>query len=435
MRGAARILSAAALLAGCGGEGAYPSRPISIICPAAVGGGTDTVSRITAALLEASFGVPVSVINRPGGGMATGHAAGANARPDGYTATTITAEIAMMHWRGFTPLGPADIEPVIQLNEDAAALFVRTGATWARLEDLLAVIRDRPGELRASGTVVGGIWHLACAGAMLAADLPADALRWVPSEGAAPALRELAAGGVDVVVASLPEGRGLLDAGQVRSLGVMADERLAPFPDIPTWKEQGIDWSIGTWRGIALPRGTPRAIVERLEGAIAEVAGGDRFRTMMERSGFGIRVRRAEAFAGFIAENDATFGRLIRTSLATPAGGDGVPGPWFFPGIVAGLLAITAVVLLRGPRARHAALGPRGWLRVAEILGAVIIYAVAAGTAGFIVTGGGIAIYLFRRLGAGWIASAGVTLALVPGIYAFFAKLLRVPLPTGWIPW
>ena len=117
-----------------------------------------------------------------------------------------------------------------------------------RSRDLEQAIRAAPGTLRASGTATAGIWHLALAGWLTAVGLKPTNVIWVSIAGAAPSLQELIAGGIDVVACSLAEAQALLDAGRIRSLGVMADERAAQFPAVPTLKEQGVDFTLGTIR-------------------------------------------------------------------------------------------------------------------------------------------------------------------------------------------
>ena len=214
-----------------------------------------------AAKLEAAAGVPVNVSNRVGGAGVTGHSAGAQANPDGYTILTITVEVAMMHWRGLTDVSYEDYAPLCLFNRDPSALFVRADSDWQTLEDLRRHLEAQPGSLRASGTALGGIWHLDCAGALVAMNLKPDAVVWVPATGSAPALQELISGGIEIVCCSLPEARTLREGGKVRALGVMAEQRLTLFPDVPTLRELGYDWSIGGWRGLALPRGTPPEVV------------------------------------------------------------------------------------------------------------------------------------------------------------------------------
>lgn len=295
-----------------GGSDWAPERPVTFICPWAAGGGTDRVARTVATLLERRFGQPFNVVNRTGGSGAVGHTAGATAEPDGHTITIVTVEIAMMHWLGLTEVSPQDFAPAAQVNFDPAGVQVRADAPWNTLQELLDDARANPGQYKASGTGQGGIWHVALAGMLKTAGLPVDAIPWVPSEGAAPALQELVAGGVDVVTASLPEGGALIEAGQVKPLAIMAEERSPQFPDVPTLKELGIDWVMGAWRGIALPKDTETHIVAAYEQAMADVVQADEFVEFMQNNGFGIMWRNAQDFAAFMAEQDELMGALMK---------------------------------------------------------------------------------------------------------------------------
>ena len=124
------------LLIGCGAEDSYPGRPITLVCPRAAGGGTDRVSRQIAVHLENDLGVPVNVINATGGRGVTGYSRGLHARPNGYTMILSTVELNMMHWIGLTGLTYRDGIPLMSLNEDSAAIVVRTDAPWQTLEEL-----------------------------------------------------------------------------------------------------------------------------------------------------------------------------------------------------------------------------------------------------------------------------------------------------------
>ena len=124
-------LCCALVMAGCSSRGSYPSRPVVLVCPWSPGGGTDNVSRQIAAQLQRVLGVPVNVVNATGGGGVTGHTRGALARPDGYTLTMATVELNMLHWRGLTKVSYRDFEPLVLLNRDDAAVFVRQNAALA----------------------------------------------------------------------------------------------------------------------------------------------------------------------------------------------------------------------------------------------------------------------------------------------------------------
>ena len=185
----------------------YPVRPITMIVPWGAGGGTDAVARIVASLLEKDLGQPVTVVNRTGGSGVVGHAAIASAPADGYTIGLATVEIGMMHWQGLTQLTGASYTPIGLVNADPAGIQVRADSPYKNVNDLLAAIKANPGKFKASGTGQGGIWHLAIAGLLLDQKIDPAALPWVPSNGAAPGLQDMVAGGVEVAPVSLPEAR------------------------------------------------------------------------------------------------------------------------------------------------------------------------------------------------------------------------------------
>jgi tripartite-type tricarboxylate transporter receptor subunit TctC len=300
------------------GEAAWTaSRPVQLICPWAAGGGTDRVARMVGILLEKDLGQPVTIVNRTGGGGAVGHTAGATATPDGHTLTIVTVELAMMHWLGLTPLTYKEFTPITLVNIDAAGVQVAANSEWKTLKDLLAYVKANPGKAKASGTAKGGIWDLARAGLLKTAGIPVDAMPWVPSTGAATGLQELVAGGVQVVTASLVEGRSLIDAKKVRALANMAEARDPVFPDVPTAKELGYNWTMGAWRGFALPKGTSAEIVAVYEKAMDKVVKSKEFTDFMKDGPFGILYKPSAEFAKFLAEQDATFGVLMKEAGIT----------------------------------------------------------------------------------------------------------------------
>jgi len=292
----------------------YPKRPITLICPWGAGGGTDAVSRIIATLLKKDLGVPVNVVNRTGGSGAVGHTAMATAKPDGYTIGMPTVEITMMHWMGLTKITYQDMTPVAMVNFDPAGINVLTDSPWKTYKDLEMYVRDNPGKLKDSGTGHGGIWHLAMAGWMKAIGLSPDAIKWIPSKGAAPALQDLMAGGIEMSTCSLPEAATLIDAGKVRPLAVMASQKDPKFPDVPTLKELGIDWTCGAWRGIAAPKGTPKEIVAVLEKAVEKVVKSEDFIKFMKNRGFGIYYLNTADFAKALAQADKDNGEIMKAA-------------------------------------------------------------------------------------------------------------------------
>lgn len=296
----------------------YPERPITYLVPWAAGGMTDISARAMAAVLQKAIGTPVNVVNRTGGGGVVGHLAISSAKPDGYTVGAVTVEIAMLHHMGLTELSPKDYTPLAMLIHNAAAVTVRADAPWNSLEELLAEAKEKPGELRASGTSKGGIWDLARIGMLKAAGLEDQHMPWVPSQGSSPALQELIAGGVQVVTASLSEVDALRQAGQVKTLGVMSDERLSNFSEVPTLKEQGVEWSIGGWASICAPPNLPTEVKAKLDTAILEASKDPAFTEALTQAGSTIRFMAGEEFGTFMAEQDALNGTLMRESKLIP---------------------------------------------------------------------------------------------------------------------
>lgn len=314
-----RILlgSAAAImalgLAVPGAQAAYPERPITILVPWGAGGGTDATARILGSLLEQELGVPVTVVNRTGGSGVVGHSAIASAEPDGYTLGIITVEIGMMHWAGLTDLTYENYTPLALYNEDPAGVQVRADAPWNTLEEFLEAMRaSAPGTYKASGTGQGGIWHLAIAGMLDAVGIAPTHVPWVPSEGAAPGLQDLVAGGVDVVPCSLPEAQALIEAGRVKSLAIMGPDRNPNAPDVPTLIESGIDWRLGAWRGIGGPLGLPDEVVDTLVPALEKIHASDEFREFMESRGFGMVFLGPDDYRQFMADSNEALGGVMK---------------------------------------------------------------------------------------------------------------------------
>lgn len=292
---------------------AYPTRPITLIVPFAAGGGTDAVARIIASLLEKELGQPVNVVNRAGGNGVVGHAALAASPADGYTLGMVTADIAMLHWVRLTPLTPRDFTPLALMNNDAAGVTVRADAPYKSLDDLLKAVRAQPGKLKASGTGQGGIWHLALAGMLKDLKIEPASVPWVPSSGAAQAMNDLMAGGVDFVTCSLPEARALIDAGKARPLTVMSEQPAALYPKVPTLKAAtGSGWTIGAWRGIGGPKNLPANVQARLAAALKKINDSKEYQSFMSSRGFNISYADARGYEQFMASRDAEMGAVMK---------------------------------------------------------------------------------------------------------------------------
>ena len=291
----------------------YPARPITLIVPWGAGGGTDATARIIGSLMEKDLGQPVTVVNRTGGSGVVGHAAIASAQADGYTIGLATVEIGMMHWQGLTELTSASYTPIGLVNADPAGVQVRADSPYKTVNELLAAIKANPGKFKASGTGQGGIWHLAIAGLLRDQKIDPAALPWVPSNGAAPGLQDMVAGGIEVAPVSLPEARSLIDAGKVKSLAIMNDKPSALYPNVPTLKSAlGSDWTMAAWRGIVAPKGLPAPIRDKLAESVRKVAASKEYNEFMASRGFGVIYAGPDDFAKFMVKSNSELGATMK---------------------------------------------------------------------------------------------------------------------------
>jgi tripartite-type tricarboxylate transporter receptor subunit TctC len=308
-----RVAALCGLVFAAVAQAAYPERPITLIVPWAAGGGTDATARIIGALLEKELGQPVNVVNRTGGSGVVGHSAIAQSAPDGYTIGLITVEIGMMHWQGLTELNGASFTPIGLVNADPAGLQVAADAPYKTANDLIAAIKASPGKFKASGTGQGGIWHLAIAGMLQDLKIDPASVPWVPTNGAAPGLQDLVAGGVQIAPVSLPEARSLIDAGKVKSLAIMADASPALYPTLPTLKAAtGSSWTMAAWRGIAAPKNLTPEARDRLVAAIRKIAASKDYTDFMAQRGFGVIYAEPDEFAKFMVKSDADLGATMK---------------------------------------------------------------------------------------------------------------------------
>ncbi|BAT61285.1 tripartite tricarboxylate transporter family receptor [Variibacter gotjawalensis] len=314
------IAAAAAASAGLGirpgeAQANWPQRPVTIICPWGAGGGTDAVARIVAGGLEKELGQPFNVVNRTGGSGVVGHTAIASAAPDGYNIGIITVEIAMMHWQGLTELKPSNFTGLAQMNDDPPGIHVKADSPYKTVKELADAIKAAPaGKFKASGTGQGGIWHLALISWLKTLNLAPNHVTWVPSNGAAPAMQDLAAGGLDLCTCSVPEARAIIEAGKARALAIMAPVRNPQFANVPTLKEgMGTDAvMVGAWRGFAAPKALPKPIAEKLSAALKKVYESKEYKDFMDNRGFTMVWADAAGFEKMMETSTASLGESMK---------------------------------------------------------------------------------------------------------------------------
>lgn len=289
-------------------SGGYPNRPIELIVPAGAGGGTDVLARAFAEAAKKHLPQPITVNNRPGASGMIGHGEMINARPDGYKLAVVFAEIVIVPHLGLTKLSYEDFVPIAQLNADPAAITVKADAPWKTIEEFLAASRAKPGEVKMGNSGNGSIWHLAHAALE---DKVGVKYNPIPFGGAAPAVLALMGGHVDAVAVSPGEVATHVQSGKLRTLVVMADKRLKGFDSVPTLKERGIDLSIGTWRGLAAPKGTPADVLAVLSEATRKSAEEPLLKDALDRLSMGYAYADADTFRANMRRDNELFKTLV----------------------------------------------------------------------------------------------------------------------------
>jgi tripartite-type tricarboxylate transporter receptor subunit TctC len=285
----------------------YPSGPVSIIVPYSAGGGTDLVSRALADAAKASFPKNISVENRTGGGGAVGMSYVANAKADGSVIGMITVELVTLPHTGTgAGLYYDQFKPIMMVNSAYSAVTVKADAPWNTLNEFIDAAKTKTMKIGNSG--VGAIWHLAAAGLAKTANVT---FNHIPFEGAAPAITSLLGGHIDAITVSYAEVAPQVAAGNLKVLAVLAPERIAATPNIPTAKELGYDVSIGTWRGLGVPKDTPEAIVNKIYTIFNAAAKSDSFVTFMNKSNNIIDLMDGAAFGKKLVVDNDMFKALI----------------------------------------------------------------------------------------------------------------------------
>ena len=309
-RPACRRLIAAVLAAVClaaGPAAAFPDRPMELTVLFGAGSAADLLARKLAELAGKGLGQPVAVVNRTGAGGALGytHVKGQNA--DGYALVWNSNSVSTAYHAGNMKLDYTAFAGVAALTSEPVSLAVKADAPWKDIRDLLAHAKANPGQVRVGNSGRGSFTHLM---AVALENRAGVKLTHVPFG------RELAVTTVlgDKIEASvqLPaEIMTQVTGRQVRVLAITGDRRLASLPEVPTLKESGVDLTMSLWRGIAVPKGTPEAVIARLEHAFTQAAQDAEFRDFAARMGAVIDVRGARDFDAFMARDDRDIAALM----------------------------------------------------------------------------------------------------------------------------
>jgi tripartite-type tricarboxylate transporter receptor subunit TctC len=289
----------------------YPDHPIEFIVPSSAGGGTDVMSRNYAEAARKYMAQTIVVTNKPGASGGIGMGEVQRATPDGYKVSVLISELAIIPHMNMIKFTSADFIPIARLNGDPGTITVRADAPWKTVEEFLANAKSKPGEVSMGNAGAGSIWHLAAAAVE---EKSGAKFNHVPFQGAAPAVQGLMGGHVDAIAVSPAEVSSFVAAGKLKTLAIMSDQRLTGlYATVPTFKERGIDLSIGTWRGLGVPLGTPPEVVTFLRDLTRKVADDAGYKEAMAKSNLLTWYQEGDQFKTFMASQSDYFKTLLAT--------------------------------------------------------------------------------------------------------------------------
>jgi len=286
----------------------FPAKAITLIVPFPAGGRTDLTARAVAEAMKDDLRQPIVVVNKPGASGVLGAKEVAAAAPDGYTLGLFSTGFLTAQYTVPTPTTVKEYEFVSLINFDPAALAASSINGWTSLAQVIAAGKAKPKSLRI-GINPGNSAHIFASAFVKAVGL--DVI-FVPFKGGSERATAIAGGHIDLDFDIVAPMKPLLDAGKLRVLGVAAERRVDLYPQIPTFKEQGVDLLVYSWHGIFAPKGTPAPVLATIDASVQRISRNAKFLANMENLLLGVRYMNRQDFAGFFADQDAQFRPLIQ---------------------------------------------------------------------------------------------------------------------------
>jgi tripartite-type tricarboxylate transporter receptor subunit TctC len=278
---------------------AYPDRPIKMIVPWAAGGDTDAICRVIASSMEKHLGKPVIIVNITGASGTVGAREAVKAAPDGYTIFSVHDFIHTTYYTGVGELTYKDFEPVSLLTSTPSVFAAYAKTPWNSLKDLIEDARKRPEQITVAATL-GSTSHFFPAMVAQAAGVK---WKYVSYEGTAPRMTALLGGHVLLGETNLTQ-LDKVKAGQIKMLAIATAKRLPEVPEVPTLKELGLEILYAVNRGILAPKGTPEAVLAKLEDACGKAAKDPAVMEPMKKQGTVVEFLNRKAYADFLLKND-----------------------------------------------------------------------------------------------------------------------------------
>jgi tripartite-type tricarboxylate transporter receptor subunit TctC len=273
------------------------------------GTSADVTARLLAQGMAKQLGANVLVVNRPGAGGAIGYKHVLGQKPDGYSLVWNSNSISTTHHSGQLAADYKAFDPVARVLVESPLLVVRAEAPWKTLADFIKDAKSRPGKITVANSGVGSHTHITAVALFRTAgaevlDVPYSAAQVIPN---------LLGGHVDAMVQLPGALAGSIQSGVVRILATITQRRDPALPDTPTAQEQGVDVALDAWRGVAVPKGTPKAAISTLESAIRSTVEGAEFAQQTDKLSVKPAFLPAHEFGELIAREDAQLARIMQS--------------------------------------------------------------------------------------------------------------------------
>jgi tripartite-type tricarboxylate transporter receptor subunit TctC len=295
---------------------AYPSKPVRLVLPFPPGGGTDILGRMLAQKLGDNLGQTVVAENRPGAGGNVGAEYASRQAPDGYTIVLCSPSIAISPslYRKLNYDPAKDLTPISLVASIPNLLVVHPSVPVKSLKDIVALARKNPGKLNFGS---GGPGTTNDLGARFFISENKLKIEMIPHKGASQAQIALLSGEVDMLVIGTAAAAPYVKAGKLRALAALGERRDPSVSDVPTVAESGMPWfTVDTWYGVLAPTGTPRDIINRLNGAFVKMLADPAMRKQLASRGTDAKTSTPEEFARFIKSETERWGKVVQASGA-----------------------------------------------------------------------------------------------------------------------